>query len=149
MSGEYTLHKRIGFKVTRLARIMETRLESQLSEHGVTRLMWCALRGIGMENVTTPSQLADYICITRPAISRLLNTMEERGLVRRTGIDDDKRFTEVDLTELGTEKMKLCHVLVRELNDHFSSKVDQDSYELFMTVIDQMTEGENIQLMRL
>lgn len=149
MSEEFTLHNRVGFKVTRLARIMEARLEKQLSEHGITRLMWCVLRGVGMENVTTPSRLAEYICIARPAISRLLNTMEERGLLKRLEINGDKRFTEVELTDLGREKMTTCHVLVKQLNDHFSGKLDAETYHVLMTAIDKLTEGEQVQLMRL
>ncbi|MEP2706850.1 MAG: MarR family transcriptional regulator [Roseibium sp.] len=149
MSEDFTLHNRIGFKVTRLARIMEARLEKQLSEHGITRLMWCVLRGVGMENVTTPSELADYICIARPAISRLLKTMEERGLLERNGIDNDKRYTDVALTDLGMEKMKACHVLVRQLNEHFSGKLDRETYGVLMDAIDTLTEGEHVQLMRL
>lgn len=149
MTEEFTLHNRVGFKVTRLARIMEARLEKQLSVHGVTRLMWCVLRGVGMEEVNTPSGLAEYICIARPAISRLLKSMEERGFVERSGINDDKRFTDVVLTELGEEKMKACHVLVRELNDHFASKIDERSYKMLMEAIDIMTDGEDVQLMRL
>jgi len=146
---EFTLHNRVGFKVTRLARIMEARLEKQLSVHGVTRLMWCVLRGVGMEDVNTPSGLAEYICIARPAISRLLKSMEERGFVERSGIYNDKRFTEVVLTDLGEEKMKACHVLVRELNDHFASKLDDKTYQVLMDAIDTMTDGEDVKLMRL
>ncbi|MBO6509395.1 MAG: MarR family transcriptional regulator [Roseibium sp.] len=112
-------------------------------------MMWCVLRGVGMENVKTPSELADYICIARPAISRLLRTMEERGLLERSGIHDDKRYRDIALTELGVEKMKACHVLVRELNDHFAGKLDPETYETFMDLIDVMTEGEQVQLMRL
>lgn len=149
MAEEYTLHNRVGFKVTRLARIMEARLEKQLSVHGVTRLMWCVLRGVGMEDVNTPSGLADYICIARPAVSRLLKSMEERGFVERSGIYDDKRFTEVVLTELGEEKMKACHILVRALNDHFAQKLDAETYRVLMSAIDVLTEGEDVKLMRL
>ncbi|WP_422377804.1 MarR family winged helix-turn-helix transcriptional regulator [Roseibium sp.] len=149
MAAEFTLHNRIGFKVTRLARIMESRLEKQLAVHGITRLQWCVLRGVGLEGVTSPSQLADYICIARPAISRLLKSMEEQGLVNRNGIDDDKRFTEVALTDLGQSKLTACHGLVRELNQHFSEKLDGDIYDVFMDAIDRLTEGEDVQLTRL
>ncbi len=149
MSEEFTLHNRVGFKVTLLARIMEARLEKQLSQHGVTRLMWCVLRGAGMENVNTPSGLAEYICIARPAISRLLKDMEKRGYVERSGIEGDKRLTEVTLTELGIEKMKTCHVLVRELNGHFANKLDPETFDILMAAIDKMTDGENVNLMRL
>ena len=149
MAEKYTLHNRLGFKITLLARIMETRLEKQLSEHGVTRLMWCVLRGVGMENVNTPSKLADYVCIARPAVSRLLKTMEERRLLRRSGTSGDKRYTEVELTELGHEKMKACHVLVRHMNEHFAGKLDAGTYEVLMSAIDRLTEDEQVRLMRL
>jgi len=149
MATEYTLHQRIGFKVTHLARIMESRLEKQLSVHGVTRLQWCVLRGVGLEGVTSPSQLADYIRIARPAVSRLLKSMEEQGLVKRNGLDDDKRFTAVELTDLGQEKLTACHGLVRELNQHFSGKLDVETYDMFMAAIDRLTEGEDVQLTRL
>ncbi|MEM8703203.1 MAG: MarR family transcriptional regulator [Pseudomonadota bacterium] len=149
MTEGYRLHNRIGFKVTRLARIMEARLEKRLSEHGITRLMWCVLCGVGLENVKTPSTLADYIGIARPAISRLLKTMEERGLVERTSPDDDKRYTELALTALGHEKLKTCHVIVRDLNDHFADKINPGLYESFLSTIDALTEGEKVQLMRL
>ncbi|WP_434055772.1 MAG: MarR family transcriptional regulator [Roseibium sp.] len=145
----YRLHGRIGFKVTRLARIMEARLEKGLSRHGITRLMWCVLSGIGLEDVKTPSTLAEHIGIARPAISRLLKTMEEKGLVARTSPDDDKRYTELALTALGLEKLKTCHVLVHDLNNHFAGKIDQGLYENFLETIDALTEGEKVQLMRL
>ena len=127
LTEQYTLHNRVGFKVTRLARIMEERLERQLAEHGITRLMWCVLRGVGMEEVGTPSGLAQYMSIARPAISRLLKTMEEKGLLERVNTSDDKHYTEIVLTELGEQKMADCHVLVRELNTHFSSKLGDQS----------------------
>lgn len=149
MTKQFELHNRIGFKVTRLARIMETRLEADLSEHGVTRLMWCILRGVGMENVTTPSDLAAYVCVARPAISRLLKSMEQKGLIKRISQGDDKRFTEIALTELGTEKMQICHKLVQRLNAHFSEKLADADYSNFMKMIDQLTDGEDMNLMRL
>lgn len=146
---DYTLHNRIGFKVTRLARLMEARLEEQIGEYGVTRLMWCVLRGVGMEGVTTPSALAGYICIARPAISRLLKNMEIKGLLVRHGTDGDGRYTQIRLTTDGEQKMKQCHVLVQELNAHFSAKLGPQVYADFMQTIDTLTEGENATLMRL
>lgn len=147
--NDFTLHNRIGYKVTRLARLMEVRLEKRIGEHGITRLMWCVLRGVGMENVTTPSALASYIGIARPAISRLLKTMEEQGLLVRNGIDTDGRVTEVHLTDAGRRKMRACHRLVKELNTHFSDKLEPQAYKDFMRAIDQLTEGENATLIRL
>ena len=37
--------------------------------------------------------------------------MEEKGLLERVNTSDDKRYTEIVLTELGEQKMADCHVL--------------------------------------
>ncbi len=149
LAEEFTLHNRVGFKVTRLARIMETKLEKQLSEHGVTRLMWCVLRGVGMENVNSPSVLLTISALRVPAVSRLLRDMEKRGYIERNGWMKTRDIAISPLTPLGEEKMKTCHVLVRELNEHFAGKLDKDTYAIMMNAIDRMTEGEDVKLMRL
>ena len=77
--ADFQLHQRLGYKVSRLSRIMQSRLERLIAEQGLTRLMWCVLTGIGDEGVSTPSELADYIGITRPATSRLLREMGGQG----------------------------------------------------------------------
>ena len=73
---DYELHRRLGYRISVLSRIMQSRLERMIAELGLTRLMWCVLTGVGEEGVITPSELADYIGITRPATSRLLRDME-------------------------------------------------------------------------
>lgn len=149
MTEQFTLHNRIGFKVTSLARVMETQLERKLKTFRVTRLMWCVLRGVGMEGQTTPSELASYIGVARPAISRLLRTMMDRGFIERQSKGDDGRVTEVVLTELGHQTMKDCHILVRELNQHYSSKLGEEAFEQFMQTINVLLDGEDETLMRL
>jgi DNA-binding MarR family transcriptional regulator len=49
--------------------------------------------------VRTPSELADYIGITRPAASRLLKRMEARGFVTRASGDGDGRSVDLGLTD--------------------------------------------------
>jgi DNA-binding MarR family transcriptional regulator len=102
-----------------------------------------------MEDQTTPSQLASYSGVARPAISRLLKTMMDRGFIERQSKGEDGRVSEVVLTELGLSTMKECHILVRELNSHYSSKLDEETFEQFMQTINVLLEGEDETLMRL
>ena len=78
---EYSLHSRLGYKASRLARLMEVRLEGMIIELGLTRMMCCVFSGVGLERVKTPSALARYISIARPTVSRVLSDMEKRGLI--------------------------------------------------------------------
>ena len=142
----YRLHERIGYKVSLLSRLMEARLESMMAEHDVTRLMWCVLSGVGLEDVNTPSALADYIGITRPAVSRLLKTMEQRGWLERSGHDTDGRGIAVFLTKTGRQKLDACRPLVEELNAHFTSKLSGEDLAHFSSLIDRLAEGEKARL---
>ena len=149
MNGNYRLHERLGYKVSRLARLMEAQLEEMISPFGVTRVIWCILSGVGLENIRTPSELADYVGIARSAVSRALRTMEEMGLITRCVTEKDGRGVEIVLTEKGVEIMEKCHPLVEQLNDHFTTKLASGDLDAVMRNIDALSAGETRELSRL
>lgn len=145
----YKLHDRLGYKVSRLARLMESRLERMLADLGITRLMWCVLCGVGLEDVRTPSDLADYIGITRPAVSRLLRTMQTKGLIRRNGHDSDGRGVRVALTEDGLQTLTQARRAVEILNAHFTDKLGTEALDQVKAGLDRLSDGEDTKLTRL
>ncbi|WP_136658929.1 MarR family winged helix-turn-helix transcriptional regulator [Nitratireductor sp. XY-223] len=149
MDRGYRLHTRLGYKVSRLARLMEAQLDEMISPFGVTRLMWCILSGVGLEDVRTPSALADYVGIARSAVSRALRTMEDMGLISRCGADGDGRGVEIRLTERGRSVMEQCRPLVEQLNDHFTDKIAQDELAAVLRLVDALSAGETRELARL
>ena len=149
MDCGYRLHARLGYKVSRLARLMETQLEEMISPLGITRLMWCILSGVGLENVKTPSALANYVGIARSAVSRALRSMEEMDLIRRCGVDGDGRGVEIRLTHKGRAVMEQCRPLVEQLNDRFTAKIAKDDLEAVLRLIDALSTGETRELVRI
>jgi DNA-binding MarR family transcriptional regulator len=146
MSG-YNLHQRLGYRVSRLSRIMQGRLEAVLAEHGITRLMWCVVIGIGEEEVRTPSDLADYVGVTRPAMSRLLRTLEKKGfLQRRSGNGRDGRSVEIELTEAGLHMMRTTRGPVDAMNAHFTQKLDPEHLRQVLLGLELLAAGERDEL---
>jgi MarR family transcriptional regulator, transcriptional regulator for hemolysin len=146
---DYELHKRLGYRVSRLSRIMQSRLERMIAEQGLTRLMWCVLTGVGEESVATPSELADYIGITRPATSRLLREMEARGMVSRNGNDADGRGKTVALTPLGRQLLEAARPSVEDVNAHFTSKLEPEELATLHACIARLVAGEDEEITRL
>jgi len=143
----YRLHQRLGYRASRLARIMQNRLESQIAEHGLTRLMWCVLTGVGEEEVRTPSELADYVGVTRPAMSRLLRALEDKGLLRRiNGEARDGRAVRIELTDLGAEVTRTARVAVDRLNAHFTAKLPPDQLAAVLDGLEILAAGEDADL---
>ncbi len=145
-TDEYSLHKRLGYKVSRLARLMEARLEAMMGDLGITRMMWCVLSGVGLEDVTTPSDLARYIGIARPTVSRVLREMESKGLIRRIGAEGDGRCVKIRLTDRGMSMLQKCRPLVDQLNAHFGSKLNPGDLEAILAQLDALAEGETREL---
>jgi len=147
---EFLLHQRLGYRVSRLARIMQSRLEAELAEHGLTRLMWTVLCGLGEDGITRPSDLAEYIGITRPATSRLLRTMEERGLVVRSEAEGaDGRCVRLALTEEGRRIIQTSRPRVSAMTAHFTAKLPPERLALVLESLAILAEGEGADLTRL
>ncbi|MBQ8662251.1 MAG: MarR family transcriptional regulator [Eubacterium sp.] len=47
------------------------------------------------------SQIVNQLCVAPPAVSRTLNSLEEKGLIERKVNKSDRRNTLVELTEMG------------------------------------------------
>jgi MarR family transcriptional regulator, transcriptional regulator for hemolysin len=142
--AHYKLHQRLGYRASRLARIMQNRLEAGIIEHGLTRLMWCVLTGVGEEGVRTPSELAEYVGVTRPTISRLLRVLEEKGMLRRTnGELHDGRAVRIELTPEGEEVTRRTRIRVDALNAHFTAKLTSEHLSAVLSGLEMLAAGED------
>lgn len=145
--NEYELHKKLGYRVSRLSRIMQARLEERLAKHQLTRLTWCVLSGIGEEDVRSPSELADYVGVTRPAMSRLLRELEGRELVRRNnGHGRDGRAVQIELTKKGREVTTASRVCADAINSRFTSKLSSEQLDMVLEALETLAADEGEEL---
>ncbi|CAN5731651.1 MarR family transcriptional regulator [soil metagenome] len=145
----YRLHARLGYKISRLARLMQSRLERGLAPLELTRLMWCVLTGVGDEAVETPSELASYLGITRPATSRLLREMEARGFIAWGGHEADGRGRRLALTPRGLAALEAARPAVEAVREHFAAKLAETDRASVLRGLDALAEGEDAALTRL
>ncbi|HIS49337.1 MAG TPA: MarR family transcriptional regulator [Candidatus Gallacutalibacter pullistercoris] len=58
---------------------------------------------LSCETEVRVSRLRDAMCMTMPAVSQFLRTLEEKGLIRRETSPTDRRVTLVSVTEKGKD----------------------------------------------
>lgn len=56
------------------------------------------------------SELSKKLCITKPATSKMLNVMEEKGYIERSSTKSDRRVVYVKLTKEGEEFLKKQYI---------------------------------------
>ena len=139
---KFGLHDSVGHHVTRTARIIERRVENHLRRFGLTRVGWCVLLAVAEEGKKNPSDIADFVGIDRTATSRALRVLENEGLIAREMGRDDRRTTEVKLTEAGQAQFNAMLPACRDANMHFHEKLTEDELATLRRLLTKLTEGE-------
>lgn len=90
-----------GRMLRRLEQDVRTLLERRFAAEDVTVTQWIALKVVRDAAVSNPGELARELNITTGATTRLIDTLEERGLIARDRSIEDRRVVGLKLTEAG------------------------------------------------
>ncbi len=122
--AKFGLRDSICHHISRTARFVERRMDEALRRHGLTRISWSILLAVEEEARTNPSDIADFVGIDRTATSRALRQLEAEGLIAREMGREDRRMTEVSVTEKGRDVLlastPLCHAVLAQVHDRLS-----------------------------
>ena len=93
------------------------------SGFGITQAIGYVLINIDQQEGTAVSQLAALLGVKATSLSRILNNMEEFGLIYREAAAGDKRSVKVFLTDFGKEKRQLAKGVVRSFNEYLNANL--------------------------
>jgi DNA-binding MarR family transcriptional regulator len=92
------------------------------SGFGITQSVGYVLINIDKEG-TAVSQLAALLAVKATSLSRMLNNMEELGLIYREASSGDRRSVKVFLTEFGIEKRHAARDVVVSFNEYLNANL--------------------------
>jgi DNA-binding MarR family transcriptional regulator len=92
------------------------------SGFGITQSIGYVLINIDKEG-TAVSQLAALLAVKATSLSRMLNNMEELGLIYREASSGDRRSVKVFLTEFGKEKRQVARDVVVSFNEYLNENL--------------------------
>ena len=104
-------------------------------KYDATMTMAFTLLSIDAEG-TPSTALGPKMGMESTSLSRLLNTMEERGYIERRPNPEDGRGVLIFLTEKGKEKRALSKNTVLEFNNGLSENIEKEKLEHFYEVIE-------------
>jgi DNA-binding MarR family transcriptional regulator len=93
------------------------------------------LLAIDDKHGTPVTKIAPRIGMEPNSLSRLLNTMEERGAIYRHSDTVDQRKVYVILTELGKEYRKIAILTVFELEKELTMSLSEEQLNTFFEVL--------------
>jgi DNA-binding MarR family transcriptional regulator len=115
-------------------RVAITRLNRQLRQQSVgdlTLSQWSALVTVELHGPMRIGDLSDYEGVSAPTATRLVASLEEKGLLERTPDASDRRSTYVSIADRGREQLEWARrVRTAKLAQRLSTMSDDDVQRL-------------------
>ncbi len=98
------------------------------------------LLSIDPEKGTPSTALGPRMGMEATSLSRILKTMEEKGLIERKPNPDDGRSVLIHLTDFGKEKRELSKTVVLQFNDIVKEHITPAQLQSFFEVTEIISE---------
>lgn len=111
------------------------------AEYGITQALGYMLINIHEEG-TAVSQIATLSGVKSTSLSRMLNNMQDLGLIYRETDPADKRSVKIFLTPFGIEKRQVAKDVVKKFNEYLNAHIsDKERLQLIKSLnkINQLT----------
>jgi len=118
---DYQIGESLGYLLKRTVTMLNTAIDEELARYDLTHQQFAILMMLTQHNCSTAADLARETCGDTGAITRMLDRLEAKGIVRRVRSTQDRRVVDIELTDAGklfAKKMPIIaiNVLNRHLN---------------------------------
>ena len=143
MKAEETVDYNIKVAWHAISRMYNT----QAAQNDITTSIGFVLLNIDQDRGTPATKIAPLLGLETRSLTRILRSMEEKGLIYKQADSVDKRSVRIFLTPLGLEKKEVSRQTVRHFNLKIREKIPQSQLDNFFKVAAQITgmiEGKTL-----
>jgi MarR family transcriptional regulator, organic hydroperoxide resistance regulator len=111
----------------------------QAGKHDITMSMGFVLLNINSEEGTPATKIAPLMGLEARSLTRLLKSMEEKGLIYRESDSSDKRMVRIVLTKEGKKKKEKSRETVLRFNDVVRQMIEPEKLNVFFEVLQKIS----------
>ncbi|MEC7377337.1 MAG: MarR family transcriptional regulator [Pseudomonadota bacterium] len=130
------------FAVARVTRRWRKMLDERLKDLGVTQARWSTMVYLekGGEGLTQ-RELASLMAIENPTLVRLLDSLEQQGLIERRPCPNDRRARRLHLTKAGRNFMDELSERAERLRDEMLEGISDKDIDCTVKVFNKILEN--------
>ncbi|PJJ84280.1 MarR family winged helix-turn-helix transcriptional regulator [Mucilaginibacter auburnensis] len=135
MAGNIRHQETIDYYLKIVWQTMANKYNLIVADFGITQAIGYLLINIDEKEGTTVSQAAALLGLKSTSLSRMLNQLEQNGLIYRELNKGDRRSVKIYLTPLGIEKRKQARVVVKQFNAYLNKHISEGDREYLMNLL--------------
>lgn len=109
-------------------------------QHDISTSIGFILLNIDEKNGTPATKIGPILGMESRSLTRMLKTLEEKGLIVRKGDDTDRRLVRIFLTPEGKKRREVSRITVLEFNNNIRKNISADKLKVFFEVFDQINQ---------
>lgn len=113
-----------------------------LAKIGVTEQKWRILRTVAESGPMEQTAIAREACLLLPSLTRILQAMENDGLVTRREDDKDRRRSIVEITAAGRKLIDLHQPASIAVYDTLEQKFGRQKLDMLLDLLEEVQEIE-------
>jgi len=131
----YSLCESLGYLIKRTSSMLSNAIDQELASHDLTHQQFSILVILSQLKCQTAADLARETCGDTGAITRMLDRLEAKDMIRRVRSVEDRRVVNIELTPAGTrcaEKMPV--VAINVINRHLQgfNRQELETVKMFL-----------------
>lgn len=130
--------KSIGFLVKRCGGLMSQVAERRFAAEQVSFMQWVVLANLDRHEHLTATALSAQTCHDMGALTRIVDDLEEAGLVRRERSERDRRVVEIALMPEGRRQLQAGKRVVVELLNSLVGSFSRQEIETLIGLLQRM-----------
>lgn len=120
-----------------------TPIRTMLAQTGLTEQQWRILRVLSEYGPQDATAISEKACLLLPSLTRILRTMDQKGLTVRTTDKADRRRQEVAITPLGQKILDDNHEEAMRIVSNFRRQLGEEKYETLLDLLNEFAEAED------
>jgi DNA-binding MarR family transcriptional regulator len=131
----WTMDESLGYLMAQVRTQLVAAMDTELAELGISWAQWGILLKIANGKAGTAAELCRHASCDTGSMTRMLDRLEQKGLIRRERSLEDRRVVLLHLTEAGKALYpKLPPVAVKILNRHLRgfSRAELETFKGFL-----------------
>jgi DNA-binding MarR family transcriptional regulator len=135
------LDESLGFLMRRILTAISNQIDNELGSSGLTNAQWAPLLMLYAGRGTTVAELARECHIDPGAMTRMLDRLEAKGLVRRARSRKDRRVVNLELTIEGKAVAQEIPVVLRNVQSAYMHGFTADESALLKSMLERIFDN--------
>ncbi len=115
-------------------------IRQMLQKVDVTEQQWRVLRVLDERGTMDPKDLAQGACLLNPSLTRIMQHLERKGLIRRKDHPSDRRKVLLDITPEGVALLKAAAPQSQAIFARLEEQFGREKMERLLDLLNELSE---------